>query len=180
MFFKVPAQKCLNKVFLVWNLGIFIISWNFAFRQFKDANFKCDNNMFKFEPQNMQILHFSLQINKFLFFAQTLQHANWRVLSSSMTTVFDKYDHDKYDNSFWIFQPIDANLPPILGCIPKQPDSQKALRGWCTMCCIWDCHPLQCAVPSNLSTVHPVLRLRFAAARNGDFKLELFPLTHSY
>ena len=56
--------------------------------------------MFKFEPQNTQILHFSLQINKFLFFAQTLQHANWRALSSSMITVFDKYDHDNYDNSF--------------------------------------------------------------------------------
>ena len=43
-----------------------------------------------------------------------------------------------------------------------------------------DYHPLRCAVPSNLSTMHPVLkrfsRLQFAVASNGDFKLELFPL----
>ena len=43
-----------------------------------------------------------------------------------------------------------------------------------------DCHPLRCAVPSNLSTVHSpgkrFSRLQFAVASNGDFKFELIPL----
>ena len=72
------------------------------------------------------------------------------------------------------------SLPPILGCICKEPTSKKVLRGCCTMCCIRYCHPLLCAVPNNLSIVHPVWRrfsrLQFAFASKGDFKLKLFLL----
>ena len=43
-----------------------------------------------------------------------------------------------------------------------------------------DCHPLRCAVPSNLSTAHSpwkrFSRLQFAVASNRDFKFELVPL----
>ena len=48
------------------------------------------------------------------------------------------------------------SLPTILSYIPGQPDSENGLHGWCTMCHIWDCHHLRCAVPSNLTTVHLV------------------------
>ena len=72
------------------------------------------------------------------------------------------------------------SLPPILGCIHKEPTSKKLLRGWCIMCWIQYCHPLRCAVPNNLSIVHPLWRcfsrLQFAFASKGDFKLELFLL----
>ena len=44
----------------------------------------------------------------------------------------------------------------ILDCIPKQPNSQKALRGCCIMCRIRDCHYLKCVILSNLTRVHPV------------------------
>ena len=81
------------------------------------------------------------------------------------------------------FVPIFSfrSLPFILGSqTHKQPYSQKSLHGWYTMCHTRDCHPLRCAVPMNLSTVHRVSRrfsrLKFAVVSTRDFKLELFPL----
>ena len=74
------------------------------------------------------------------------------------------------------------NVPPILGCIPKQPDSSKPQ-------CIGrhrpdhrrDCHPLWRRVPGDLcrDSAHRLrpYNLQFEA-REGrlDFKFELFPL----
>ena len=44
----------------------------------------------------------------------------------------------------------------------------------------WSCHPLRCAVPSNLGTANPprkgFLQLQLTNASIGDFKFELFPL----
>ena len=70
---------------LVPNLGIFF--WKFCkLDKCEGADFKYDNNVFKFQPQNTEIWHFWSQTSEFLFFAQN--KGNSRVLISNMTMVF--------------------------------------------------------------------------------------------
>ena len=67
----------------------------------------------------------------------------------------------------------------IWAALPSNPTHRKRIVND-TQYHVRDCHPLRCAVPSNLSTVHSpgkrFSRLQFAVASNGDFKFELIPL----
>jgi len=82
------------------------------------------------------------------------------------------------------------DLPPILGCNPKQPDSSK---GWHVfeqhLGTIRDSHPLWCLVPKNLDPPkvlpmwQPIVKLQFGRLNqpcgreeSPDFKFELCPL----
>ena len=69
---------------------------------------------------------------------------------------------------------------PFWATFPGNPTHRK---GYVTdaQCVTYGIVTLQdCAIPSNLNTVHPVwrcfLRLQFTVASNGDIKLQLFPL----
>ena len=100
------AQKYPYKAFLVPNLGIFVFPRNFAIRQIR-ADFKYDNIVFKFQPENTQIRHFWLQIYAFLFFREVLQLDKVEVADF------------KYDNSIFKIlaqkYPNEAFLIPNLG-----------------------------------------------------------------
>ena len=68
---------------------------------------------------------------------------------------------------------------PFWAAFPSNPTHRKRIVN-STLCHVRDCHPLRCAVPSNLSTMYPswkrFSRLQFAVASNRDFKFELIPL----
>ena len=75
------------------------------------------------------------------------------------------------------------DLPPFLGCNPKQPDSSKDQHVLKQIeCNIRDSHPLWCLVPKNLCTLFiPVMTIRKTTIREikkrpPDFKFELCPL----
>ena len=45
--------------------------------KFEDIDFKFDNDIFKFQPQNTEIWHFWSQISDFHFFLETLQQGKF-------------------------------------------------------------------------------------------------------
>ena len=45
--FQIPAQKYINQVFLVSNLGIIVFSWYFENDKFEGDDFKYDNSFLK-------------------------------------------------------------------------------------------------------------------------------------
>ena len=94
-FLKISAQKYLSKVFLIPNLGIYIISQNFTMRQIWGCRFQI------FKPQNMQIQHFWSQIKGFFFCTKLFNKANWRALILNMTMIFLNYC-PKYPNKAFL------------------------------------------------------------------------------
>ena len=77
------------------------------------------------------------------------------------------------------YSALDGVYHPFWAAFPSNPTHRKHIV-ISAHCRIRDCHPLRCAVPSNLSNAHPTekrfSRLQFAAASNRDFKFELIPL----
>ena len=58
-----PAQKYTSKALFDSNVGVFIYFPKILqLGKFEGADFKCDNNVFKFQPKNIQIRHYSIQI----------------------------------------------------------------------------------------------------------------------
>ena len=61
--FQIPAQKYLNKAFLVPNLGIFVFFGKvLQLDKFDGADFNYDNSFLKLFPKSTQIRHFWSQI----------------------------------------------------------------------------------------------------------------------
>ena len=56
--------------------------------KFDDADFKYDNIVFKFQPQNTQIGHFWSEVRDFCFFVKFCKQKNLRVLILNITIVF--------------------------------------------------------------------------------------------
>ena len=58
-----PAQKYTSKALFNSNVGVFIyFSKILQLDKFEGADFKCDNNVFTFQPKNIQIRYYSTQI----------------------------------------------------------------------------------------------------------------------
>ena len=60
--FQLPVQKYPNEAFLVPNLRVLFLLQSLQQDKFEDADFKYDNNIFKFQPENPDIWHFWPQI----------------------------------------------------------------------------------------------------------------------
>ena len=69
--------------------------------KFEDADFKYENNIFKFQPKNTEIGHFGPKFKNFNFLHEILQQANSRVLISNVTMVFQNYCPKQLNKAFF-------------------------------------------------------------------------------
>ena len=74
LYFQISAGKCPNKAFLIPNLDIFILAQFFVVRQIWRRWFQIWKYNFQLLcPKITKIRHFWCQIQRFLFFHQTLE-----------------------------------------------------------------------------------------------------------
>ena len=81
--FQLPVQKHPNQAFLVTNVRIFIFAPNFATRQIRGRWFEIWQQYFQ-----IPVPKYGNLTKNFYFYTKHCNKANWRVLISNMTMVF--------------------------------------------------------------------------------------------
>ena len=100
-YYQIPVQKYPNQAILVPNLRILFLHQTSQEDKFEDADFKYNKNIFKFQPKNMQIRHFSTQILAFLFYHEILQLDKFGMLISNVRILFSS-SSQKYPNKLFL------------------------------------------------------------------------------
>ena len=86
--FSNSSKKYANRTFLVTNVGIFIIKWDFAIRQIRRSLFQINNIIFKIQPKKYPHQVFLVPSLKIIFSKKFCNKTNSRVLISNMTILF--------------------------------------------------------------------------------------------